>query len=94
VTTERSAEIAASGPLHAPFPSYVQSEQERQRWKVCAALALAASIERGPDGRPNSVFVWHGTRGLYHSEMSAGDPEPEAVAAVDEFLANLAPLFP
>ncbi len=43
---------------------------------------------------PDSRFVWYGTRGLYSSEMPTGDPDPEAVGAVDEFLANLAPLFP
>jgi hypothetical protein len=36
----------------------------------------------------------HARAGLYSSDMSTGDPDPEAVAAVDEFLAGLAPLFP
>ena len=94
MTNDRSAEIAALGPLHAPFPSYVQSEEERQRWRVCAALAIAASVECEPDGRPDARFVRYGTRGLYHSDMSTGDPDPEAVAVVDEFLAGLAPMFP
>lgn len=93
MTTDRSALIAASGPLHVPFPPCVQSEEERQRWKVCAALSIAASIEQEPDAVPDARFVWYGMRGLYHSEMSTGDPDPEAVAAVDQFLAGLEPLF-
>jgi hypothetical protein len=50
VTTDCGAEIAASGPLRGPYPGYVQSEEEQQRWKLCGAIALAASMQFEPDG--------------------------------------------
>ena len=94
MTTDRSAEIAASGPLYAPFAPYVQSEEQRRRWKVCGAISLAASMQHEPDGLPDARFVWYATRGLYNSDEPTGDPDPQEVRAVDEFLASLEPLFP
>jgi hypothetical protein len=93
VTTDRSAEIAASGPLHAPFPPYVQGEDARLRWKVCAATALACSAQYEPDGRPSASFVWTTTRALYNSDEPTGTPDADTVAAVDEYLTSLEHLF-
>ena len=92
--TDRSAEIAAAGPLHASYPGYVQTEAERLRWRVCGALALKASLEFEPGGRPDARFVGTATRGLYASDAPTGIEDEETFVALDEFLASLEPLFP
>jgi hypothetical protein len=59
--------------------------------------ARACRIDRVRARRPAELrlrLARHARAGLYSSDMSTGDPDPEAVAAVDEFLAGLAPLFP
>jgi hypothetical protein len=77
VPTDRSAWIAASGPLYAPFPPYVQGEDAPLRWKVCGAVAASAAYE--PDGQPSAFFVWNATWGLYNSDEPTGAHDAEAI---------------
>jgi hypothetical protein len=56
------------GPLYAPYPGYIQTPDQRERWDVCAEVVSTASSWFEPSGRPDSRFVWVGTRALYSSD--------------------------
>jgi hypothetical protein len=66
------------GPQHAPFPGYVQTDAQRDRWSVCAAICAHVSELFEPSGRPDPGFVWTGTRALYRTDIPTGDPDPDA----------------
>jgi hypothetical protein len=72
------------GPLHAPYPGYVQTEEQRRRWDMCAHMVteLSAHYE---GGRADARFVWVGTRALYNSEIPTSERTPESDAALAEF---------
>jgi hypothetical protein len=59
------------------FPFYVQTDKQRERWELSHAIAEAISAENEPDGRPNTLFVWHMTRHLFSSEMPTGSVDDQ-----------------
>ena len=75
------------GPEFAPFPGYIQTPAQRRRWTVCARIVSLLSARFEPTGRPDSRFVWVGTRALYNSDTptgSDGQTVEEAAAELHE----------
>jgi hypothetical protein len=70
--------LALEGPQFAPLPGYVQTDDQRARWYVCAAIVAELSAALEPGGRPNPRFVWAGTRALYKTDIPTGEPDPDA----------------
>ena len=61
--------------LHpALFPPYVLTDQDRQRWQLCHALATRLSEFCDPGGRADGAFVFTYTRKLYSSDIPLGAP--------------------
>jgi len=59
------------------FPSYVTTEQQRQRFEISRAIAEALSAEYEP-GMPNSEFVFYMTQQIYSTDIPTGDPSDAA----------------
>jgi hypothetical protein len=58
-----------AGPEFAPYPGYIQTPEQRERWDVCAGIVSTLSSRFEPTGRPDPRFVWLATRSLYSSDM-------------------------
>jgi hypothetical protein len=70
------------GPQFAPFPDYAQTDEQRDRWYLCAAIVSAMSAQFEPSGRPDARFVWVATRALYKSDTPTGEIDEETRAAL------------
>jgi hypothetical protein len=68
-----------AGPEFAPYPGYIETAEQRERWDVSAGIVSALSSRFEPSGRPDSRFVWMGTRALYKSDMPPGELDEMAV---------------
>lgn len=68
---------AFEGPRFAPFPPSVQTQEQRDRWYVCAAIVTHLSAQLEPSGQPDGRWVWTATRALYNSDIPTGEPDPD-----------------
>ena len=50
-----------------PVPSFVVSDEDRQRWKLAEAVATRVF------GEEDAAGVWQATRILFHSDIPTGD---------------------
>lgn len=60
MATEATPEVPRTP--EAEYPPYVQSEDERRRWDLSAAIARQHFGEAGPD------HVWTATRSIYRDQ--------------------------
>jgi hypothetical protein len=72
------------GPEFAPYPGYIQTPEQRERWDICAAIMSTMSSQHEPTGRPDPRFVWVGTRALYNTDAPMGEATPETTTALAE----------
>lgn len=64
------------------LPAFAKSTEDRERWQLANAVAAKISSQNEPDGRPNSMFVFHFARSVYFSDLPTGTAD-DAPCPVD-----------
>ena len=61
-------------PAGTPYPPYVRTAEDRDRWDICLKTARAMSELCEPSGVADTQYVWFMTRSFYKSDIPTGDP--------------------
>jgi hypothetical protein len=73
---------SGAGPEGAPYPGWVATPEQRERWDVCHGIAshLSGLME---GGEPDQRFCWVAVRALYNSDVPTGSLEEGEVEEAD-----------